>query len=42
MTSAIAARRSDRNWLIALIGAGHFFSHFVMLALPPLFLLMKQ
>lgn len=42
MTSAIATTRSDRNWLIALIGAGHFFSHFVMLALPPLFLLMKQ
>ncbi|MDA1326855.1 MAG: MFS transporter [Proteobacteria bacterium] len=34
--------KHDRNWLIALIGAGHFFSHFVMLALPPLFLLMKQ
>jgi hypothetical protein len=28
--------------LITLIGAGHFFSHFVMLSLPPLFLLMKQ
>ncbi len=42
MTSAIAAARRNRNWLISLIGAGHFFSHFVMLALPPLFLLMKQ
>lgn len=42
MTSAIVVTRSDRNWLIGLVGAGHFYSHFVMLALPPLFLLMKQ
>ena len=42
MTSAVATSPGDRNGLIALIGAGHFFSHFVMLALPPLFLLMKQ
>ena len=42
MTSAVATSPGDRNCLIALIGAGHFYSHFVMLALPPLFLLMKQ
>jgi MFS family permease len=42
MTSAIATTSRERTWLVALIGAGHGFSHFVMLALPPLFLLMKQ
>jgi len=42
MALLLKSTRHDRNSLIALIGAGHFFSHFVMLALPPLFLLIKQ
>ena len=41
MASVIATTRAERNWVIGLVGAGHFFSHFVMLALPPLFLIMK-
>jgi MFS transporter, FSR family, fosmidomycin resistance protein len=38
-TRADAAVRSDaRQWgIIALIGAGHFFSHFYVVCLPPLF-----
>jgi MFS family permease len=42
MKTIVIMENKDRNRLITLIGAGHFFSHFVMLALPPLFLLMKQ
>jgi predicted MFS family arabinose efflux permease len=42
MTSAVAITKGDRNCLIALIGAGHLFSHFVMLALPPVVHLVKQ
>ncbi|MEE8333579.1 MAG: MFS transporter [Alphaproteobacteria bacterium] len=37
MTSGVAASRSERLWIVGLVGVGHFFSHFVMLALPPLF-----
>jgi len=32
---------TKRRWVLGLISVGHFFSHFVMLALPPLFLLVK-
>ncbi len=31
----------DERWVISLIGAGHFLSHFYALALPPLFPLLK-
>lgn len=31
----------DETWVIGLIGAGHFLSHFYLLALPPLFPLLK-
>lgn len=31
----------DERWVIGLIGAGHFLSHFYALALPPLFPLLK-
>jgi MFS family permease len=41
MSSVASTTASERNWIIGLIGVGHFFSHFVMLCLPPLFLLMK-
>jgi len=37
MTSTVAARPSERLWIVGLISVGHLFSHFVMLALPPLF-----
>jgi len=37
MSSTVAARPSERLWIVGLISTGHFFSHFVMLALPPLF-----
>ncbi len=37
MTSTVAATSAERRWIVGLVGAGHFFSHFVMLALPPLF-----
>lgn len=43
MTSIGAASGSERRWIVGLLGVGHFFSHFVMLALPPLFpLLMPE
>lgn len=42
MTPVVVTSIRERNWLIGLVGAGHLFSHFVMLALPPLFLLIKQ
>lgn len=41
MSSAVSTTVSDRNRIVGLIGIGHFFSHFVMLCLPPLFLVMK-
>ncbi|MEM9681715.1 MAG: MFS transporter, partial [Pseudomonadota bacterium] len=34
------ARRDTK--IIALISAGHFFSHFYLLCLPPLFLLLQR
>jgi len=40
--STIVERKSAENsWVLGLICGGHFFSHFVMLSLPPLFLFMK-
>ncbi len=36
-----AAPASDERWVVGLIGAGHFFSHFYLLTLPPLFPLLK-
>jgi len=39
MTKKFVARE---NQVIALISSGHFFSHFFILVLPPLFPLMKQ
>jgi len=43
MTSSVAVSARERQWIVGLIAAGHFFSHFVMLALPPLFpLLMPE
>ena len=41
MTTAVAAKINERNWVVGLISAGHFFSHFVMLAVPPLYYGMK-
>lgn len=32
---------NDERWVVGLIGAGHFLSHFYLLALPPLFPLLK-
>ncbi len=31
----------DQGWVVALVSVGHFYSHFVMLSLPPLFLLIQ-
>lgn len=36
MSSVVSTTASERNWIVGLIGIGHFFSHFVMLCLPPL------
>ncbi|MBT5050201.1 MAG: MFS transporter, partial [Rhodospirillaceae bacterium] len=41
MSSVVSTTARERNRIVGLIGVGHFFSHFVMLCLPPLFLLMK-
>lgn len=38
---AVAAPRRDAR-IIGLVGAGHFLSHFYILALPPLFPLLKE
>ena len=34
-------RGRDQGWVVALVSLGHFYSHFVMLALPPVFLLIR-
>ena len=34
-------RGRDQGWVVALVSVGHFYSHFVMLALPPVFLLIQ-
>ena len=36
-----AVRRKER-YVVNLISAAHFFSHFYLLTLPPLFLAMKE
>lgn len=41
MATVVDASGQTRRWVLGLISAGHFFSHFVMLSLPPLFLFMK-
>ena len=42
MSSVVSTSASERNWIVGLIGTGHFFSHFVMLCLAPLFGFIKQ
>ena len=34
MISSVATTASERNWLVGLVSAAHFYSHFVMLVLP--------
>ena len=41
MATIVDVSRQTRRWVLGLISAGHFYSHFVMLALPPLFLFVK-
>ncbi len=41
MATIVDFSRQTRRWVLGLISAGHFYSHFVMLALPPLFLFVK-
>ncbi|NKB21096.1 MAG: MFS transporter [Alphaproteobacteria bacterium] len=41
LATVVDVSGQTRRWVLGLISAGHFFSHFVMLALPPLFLLVK-
>ncbi len=41
MTGIADFKGGERRWVLALVSTGHFFSHFVMLSLPPLFLLIK-
>ena len=42
MSVGIVAGGRERSWVLGLVSAGHFYSHFVMLCLPPVFLAMKQ
>ena len=42
MNVGIIVGGRERNWVVGLLSAGHFYSHFVMLCLPPVFLAMKQ
>lgn len=42
MASVTAATSpGERNWIISLLCAGHLYSHFVMLCLQPMFLIMQ-
>jgi MFS family permease len=41
LATIVDVSRQTRRWVLGLISAGHFYSHFVMLALPPLFLFVK-
>lgn len=41
MTVAVAASAGTRSRIVGLVSAGHFYSHFCVLALPPLFPLLK-
>ncbi len=42
MNPSVASGRGERGWVLGLVGAGHFYSHFCVLALPPLFPLLKS
>lgn len=42
MSASIATASGPRNWLVTLISAGHFHSHFCALCLPPLFPVLKD
>jgi MFS family permease len=42
MSAIVAAGGHRRRWVVGLVSTGHFYSHFVMLCLPPVFLAMKQ
>lgn len=42
MSVSVVAGGRERSWVIGLVSTGHFYSHFVMLCLPPVFLAMKQ
>lgn len=37
MNASVIAGSRERNWVVGLIGIGHFYSHFVMLCLAPVF-----
>jgi len=41
MTSAVSATGTERNQIIGLLCTGHLYSHFVMLCVPPMFLIME-
>ena len=41
MSTIVERKSAENSWVLGLICGGHFFSHFVMLSLPPLFLFMK-
>lgn len=41
MSTVSRAGPGDRGWVLGLIGAGHFYSHFGVLVLPPMFILLK-
>jgi len=41
LTAIADFKGEERRWVLGLVSTGHFFSHFVMLSLPPLFLLIK-
>lgn len=42
MSVSVVAGGRERNWVVGLVSTGHFYSHFVMLCLPPVFLAMKH
>ena len=42
MSSTAITGRARRGWVLGLLGGGHFYSHFCVLALPPLFPLLKS
>ena len=41
LSTIVEIKPAQNSWVLGLICGGHFFSHFVMLSLPPLFLFMK-
>lgn len=42
MSVSVVAGGRERSWVVGLVSTGHFYSHFVMLCLPPVFLAMKH